>query len=58
MALHAKAHADFQRSFASSAKHVPPKRPKSKWAGEELALWVMLIVAAVVLVSTLIQRAC
>jgi hypothetical protein len=58
VALHTKAHADFHRSLASSAKHAPPKHTKSKWAGEELALWVVLVVAAVVLVSTLIARAC
>jgi hypothetical protein len=53
-----KAHADFRRSVASGAKHAPQRRTRSKWAGEELALWVVLIVAAVVLLITLIERAC
>jgi hypothetical protein len=58
MALHSKAHIDFHRSAASSARHAPPKRTKSKWAIEELVLWGVLVVAAVVLVSTLLVRAC
>jgi hypothetical protein len=58
VALHAKAHADFQRSLASSAKHTPPKRTKSKWAAEELGLWAVLVVVAVILISTLLARAC
>jgi hypothetical protein len=58
VALHAKAHADFRRSVTSTAKHAPEKRSKSKWAGEELALWVVLIVVVVIFLSTLIQRAC
>ena len=58
MALHPKAHTDFHRSVASSAKHAPQKRAKSKWAGEELALWVVLIVGAIILTGTLLGRAC
>jgi hypothetical protein len=58
MAVHSKAHADFHRSVASKVKHARPKRTRTKWAAEELALWAVLIVAAVVLISTLIQRAC
>jgi hypothetical protein len=58
MVLHSKAHTDFRRSVASKAKHAPQKRAKSKWAAEELALWALLIVAAVILISSLLGRAC
>jgi hypothetical protein len=58
MALHSKAHSDFRRSVASGAKQSPPKRTKSKWAGEEMALWAVLIVVVAIFLSTLIQRAC
>ena len=58
MALHPKAHTDSHRSDASSPKPAPPKRTRSKWAGEELALWVVLVLVAVILISTLLRRAC
>ncbi|MBZ5545599.1 MAG: hypothetical protein LAO07_18295 [Acidobacteriia bacterium] len=58
MALPTKAHTDFRRSVGSSAKHAPPKRTRSKRATEELALWVVLVVVAVTLISTLLGRAC
>jgi hypothetical protein len=58
MAIHSKAHMDFRRSVTSKAKGKSQKHHESKWAGEELALWAVLIVLAVILLSVLLERAC